>query len=197
MLKENMTKMIQQFTETDTTEIALYKNEKDYAEKHGLIPATTKVVEKDNRFEQAYLERCEKETIALLIVETPMFLKEKIDHLKIHPNEFLYVEDASFDLVGIDALSMEVDDVFGMYTALFGLKMKKQYDAAIKNYLETHLADNTGKYSISFSGQDGLWNMNLAVNCIDGFHADMTLLEAYELVYSFVFQMIETIEETK
>lgn len=192
-----MTQMIQKLTENEPTEIALYKDEKDYAEKNGLIPPTTKVIEKENRFDQAYLERCEKETVALIIVETPKFLDEKIDHLKTRANEFIYLEDASFDLVGIDALSMEVDDVFGMYTALFGLKMKKHYDAAIKNYLETHLADETGKFSVSFSGQDGLWNMNLAVNCIEGFHADMTLLEAYELVYAFVFQMVATIEETK
>lgn len=192
-----MTQMIQQLTENEPTEIALYKEAKEYAEKNGLIPPTIKVVEKDNRFDEAYLERCEKETIALIIVETPKFLEERIDHLQTHANEFLYVEDSSFDLVGIDALSMEVDDVFGMYTALFGLKMKKHYDEAIKNYLETHLADETGKFSVSFSGQDGLWNMNLAVNCIEGFHADMTLLEAYELVYAFVFQMIATIEETQ
>lgn len=197
LLKQNMTQLIQQLTENETTEIALHKIEKDYAEKHGLIPSPIKVVEKENRFDQAYVERCEKETIALVIVETPKFLDEQIDHLKTHSKEFLYVEDTSFDLVGIDALSMEVDDVFGMYTALFGLKMKKQYDAAIKDYLDTHLKNDTGKFSVSFSGQDGLWNMNLAVNCIDGFHADMTLLAAYELVYTFVFQMIETIEETK
>lgn len=197
MLKQNIIEMIQPLIENEPAEIALYKEVKAYAKRHDLIPSTIKVTEKENRFNQAYLERCEKETIALLIVETPKFLEEKMDHLKTHSKEFLYVEDASFDLLGIDALSMEVDDVFGTYTALFGLKMKKQYEASIKSYLETYLTNEAGRFSVSFSGQDGLWNMNIAVNCIDGFHADMTLQEAYQLVYAFVFQMVETIEETK
>lgn len=192
-----MTQYIQQLTETDINEIELYKEEKTYAEKHHLIPSTIQVVEKENRFENAYIERCEKETVNLIIVETARLLNDKIDHLQKHLREFIYVEDASFDLIGIDALSMEVDDVFDTYTALFGLKMKQKHEAAIKNYLETNLADQRGKFSVSFSGQDGLWNMNLAVNYIEGFRDDMTLLEAYELVYAFVFQMVETIEETK
>ncbi len=133
----------------------------------------------------------------LIIVETAIFLDEKLEHLKTHLREFVYLEDQSLDLVGIDALSLEVDDVFGTYTALFGLKMKQKYEAAIKAYLEENLVDQRGKFSVSFSGQDGLWNMNLAVNYIEGFRDDMTLLEAYELIYAFVFKMVETIEETK
>lgn len=192
-----MTQYIQQLIETNPNAIELYKEEKTYAEKHHLIPSTIQVSEKENRYKDAYIERCEKETVNLIIVETAIFLNEKIEHLKTHLREFLYVEDASFDLVGIDALSMEVDDVFGTYTALFGLQMKQKNETAIKNYLKTNLADERGRFSVSFSGQDGLWNMNLAVNYIEGFRADMTLLEAYELVYAFVFKMVETIEESK
>lgn len=197
LLKQNMTQYIQQLIEKETTEIELYREEKAYAEKHQLIPSTIKGIEKENRFENAYIERCEKETVNLIIVETAVFLEKKIEHLKKHLREFIYVEDPLFDIVGIDALSLEVDDVFGTYTALFGLNMKQKNEAAIKNYLETNLADERGRFSVSFSGQDGLWNMNLAVNYIEGFHEDMTLLEAYELVYTFVFKMVETIEETK
>ena len=195
MLKDHMTQYMQQFTETSSIE--LYKEEKAYAEKHHLIPKGINVIEKENRFENAYIERCEKETVNLIIVETPRFLEEKIAHLKMHTREFIYLEDSLFAIPGIDALSMEVDDVFGTYTALFGLKMKQKNEAAIKNYLETHLADQRGRFSVSFSGQDGLWNMNLAVNCIDGFQEEMTLLSAYELVYAFIFKMVETIEAEK
>lgn len=197
LLKQNMTLYIQHLLETESTEIELYKEEKAYAEQHGLIPSTTQVIEKENRFEKSYIERCEKETVNLIIVEAPMFLDGPIEHLKKQQDEFLYVEDPLFGIIGVDALSMEVDDVFGTYTALFGLKMKLKNEAAIKNYLETNLANQTGRFSVSFSGQDGLWNMNLAVNCIDGFNDDMTLLEAYKLVYAFIFNMVETIEETK
>lgn len=195
LLKENMKQYMQQQTETSVLE--LYKEEKVYAEKHQLIPEGIRVIEKDNRFENAYIERCEKETVNLIIVETPQFLAEKISHLKTQMREFIYMEDPLFSIVGIDALSLEVDDVFGTYTALFGLKMKQKNEAAIKCYLEAHLADQQGRFSVSFSGQDGLWNMNLAVNCIDGFQEEMTLLSAYELVYAFIFKMVETIEAAK
>ncbi len=193
-----MTDYLNEFIQQNPSDIKLYQEEKAYAIKHNLLPDSTEVVVEDttSRFDTAYLERCEKETIALIIVETPMFLKEKIDHLKTHSREFLYVESPFFNRLGVDALSMEVDDVFGTYTALFGLKMKKKYEDALKDYLNEHLTDERGKFSVAFSGEDGLWNMNLAVNYIEGFHEDMTLLDAYELVYSFIFQMVATIEET-
>lgn len=199
LLKQRMTQYINECIQQTPTQITLYKEEIEYAEKHQLIPNGVHVLEKshENRFETAHLERCEKETIALIIVEAPIFMKEKIDHLKTHQREFLYVESPLFNRLGVDALSMEVDDVFGTYTALFGLKMKKQYETALKQYLEEHLVDERGKFSVSFSGEDGLWNMNLAVNYIEGFHEELTLLEAYELVYLFIFNMVETIEETK
>lgn len=180
-------------------EINLYEEEKLYAEKNNLLPSSVDVHLKDSktRFDTAYLERCEKETIALIIVETPKFLHEKLTHLKTHSREFLYVESPLFSRLGIDALSMEIDDVFGTYTALFGLKMKKQHEVAIKSYLNEHLMDERGKFSVAFSGQDGLWNINIAVNYIESFHADMTLLETYELVYTFIFNMLAAIEENK
>lgn len=196
LLKQNVLNTIQEMIENDPTQIELYTEEKAYAEKHQLIPTGVQVIEKDNRFKEAYIERCEKETVNLMIVETAIFLEGKIEHLQTHLREFIYIEDASLDLIGIDALSLEVDDVFSTHTALFGLKMKQKNEAAIKNYLEANLKDERGKFSVSFSGQDGLWNMNLAINCMEGFRTDMTLREASELVYAFMFKMIETIEET-
>ncbi|MBO1912972.1 hypothetical protein J4G37_50225, partial [Microvirga sp. 3-52] len=127
MLKKQLEQYIADQLLNDPQKIELHKVEKDYAETHQLLPTGVEVVLKDatSNFSDAYLERCEKETVALIIVETPRFLEEKIDHLKTHIKEFLYVESKSFDLVGVDAVSLEVDDVFETYTAMFGLKMKK------------------------------------------------------------------------
>lgn len=194
-----MSRYISELIQNDSKKIELYKVEKHYAERHNLIPADMEVITKENttRFQDAYVERCEKETIALIIVETPKFLEEKIEHLKSRQEEFLYVESKFFDLVGVDALSMEIDDVFGTYTALFGLKMNKQQETAIKTYVDNHVSGEIGRFSVAFSGQDNLWNMNIAMNYIEGFKEEMTFLEAYELVYSFIFQMVETIEENQ
>lgn len=194
-----MTHYIQTCLQENPKTIHLYKEEIDYAKKHQLIPDSVDMIENDvaRRFDTAYLERCEKETINLIIVEAPLFLKEKIDHLKTHTREFIYVESPLFNRIGVDALSMEIDDVFGTYTALFGLKMQKKFEMALKDYLEDTLTNERGKFSVAFSGEDDLWNINLAVNYIEGFHNNLTLLEAYELVYSFIFKMVETIEDTK
>lgn len=199
LLKENLSRYISNSLQNNPTSIELYKEEILFAEKYGLVPADVELIEKNHqtRFDDAYVERCEKETIALIIVETPKFLEESINHLQLRQQEFLYVESSSFNIVGVDALSMEIDDVFGTYTALFGLKMNKQNETAIKKYLDTHLSGETGRFSVAFSGQDDLWNMNIAVNYIEGFKEEMTFLEAYELVYSFIFQMVETIEENQ
>lgn len=196
MLKKQMEQYISNALAQDAEKIALHIEAKEYAEKHELIPAGVEVIEKaaDSRFTDAYLERCEKATVALVLVEIPKFLDEKVDHLKKHNGEFLYVESPLFDMLGVDAISLELDDVFGTYTAMFGLKLQKKYEAAIKTYLDSHLSGEEGKYSVAFSGQDGLWDMNFALNYVEGFKEDMTLLEAYHLIYTFIFAMLEEIE---
>jgi hypothetical protein len=199
MLQKQLEQYIAELLQNDPEKIELHKAEKEYAEKHQLLPAGVEVVLQDaaSRFSDAYLERCEKETVALIIVETPKFLEEKISHLKTRMNEFLYVESKTFDLVGVDAVSLEVDDVFGTYTAMFGLKMKKKYESAIKEYLDANLSGEAGKFSVAFSGKDGLFDMNFALNYATGFNEEMTLLEAYDLIYSFVFSMVAEIEDAR
>jgi len=199
MLKKQLEQYIAEELQTEPTKIELHKEEKQYAEKHELLPTGVEIVLKDaaSRFSDAYLERCEKDTVALIIVETPKFLDGKINHLKTHIEEFLYVESKSFDLVGIDAVSLEIDDVFKTFTAMFGLKMKKKYESRIKDYLDAHLNGDEGKYSVAFSGNDGLFDMNFALNYATGFNEDMTFLEAYNLIYSFVFSMVADIEDAE
>ena len=199
MLKQQLEQYITAQLQTDAEKIALHKEEKTYVEKHQLLHTGVEVVLKDaaSRFSDAYLERCQKDTVALIIVETPKFLDTKIDHLKTHIEEFLYVESKSFDLVGIDAVSLEIDDVFKTYTAMFGLKMKKKYESRIKDYLDANLNGEEGKYSVAFSGNDGLFDMNFALNYAAGFSEDMTFLEAYNLIYSFVFSMVAEIEDAE
>ena len=194
-----MTQYITDALTQDAEKIELHVDEKGYVEKHQLIPAGVEIVEKatDSRFADAYLERCEKATVALVLVETPKFLEEKVNHLKKHNGEFLYVESKLFDILGVDAISLELDDVFGTYTAMFGLKLQKKYEAAIKEYLDRHLTGEEGKYSVAFSSKDGLWDMNFALNYADGFKEDMTLLEAYNLIYTFILTMLEEIEDAE
>ena len=198
MLKQQLEQYIAELLQTEPPKIELYKEEKQYAEKHQLLPAGVEVVVNDaSRFSDAYLERCEKDTVALIIVETSKFLDEKINHLKTHIEEFLYVESNSFDLVGVDAISLEVDDVFKTYTAMFGLQMKKKYESQVKEYLDANLTGEAGKYSVVFSGKDGLFDLNFALDYATGFNEEMTFLEAYDFIYSFIFSMVAEIEDAR
>ena len=180
-----------------TKQIELFKEEKVYAEKHELVPEGFDVVEKDagTRFSDAYIERCEKETDALILVEAPTFLDQPTDHLKKHRNEFVFVESTAFEIIGVESVSLEFDDVFETYTAMLGLKVQKKFGPAIKDYLEAHLVGDEGKYSVMFSMADGLWDVNFAIGYADGFKEDMPLLEAFQLIYDFIFSLIEAIED--
>ena len=84
MIKKQLEQYIAELVQTEPQKIELHKEEKQYAEKHQLLPAGVEVVLKDaaSRFSDAYLERCEKETVALIIVETPKFLDGKIESFK-------------------------------------------------------------------------------------------------------------------
>ncbi|MCZ2257732.1 branched-chain amino acid aminotransferase [Sporosarcina sp. G11-34] len=179
----------------EADKIELFKEEKEYAKKHGLFQ-DIEVLEKDSstRFADAYIERCEKETEALILVEAPIFLDQSIEHLKKNRHEFIFVESTSFGVIGVDAISLEFDDVFETYTALLGLKIQKKFGPAIKDYFETNLTGDAGKYSVMFSMADGLWDVNFALSYADGFKEDMTLAEAFQLIYQFLFTLVEACE---
>lgn len=196
MLKKQLEEYITNALKLNTEKIELHKEEKEYAEKHSLLPDGVDIILKDesSRFSDAYVERCEKSTVALILGEIPSFLDGKITHLKEHIEEFVYVESKFFELLGIDAISLELDDVFRTYTAMFGLTMRKKFESGIKSYLDSHLTDGEGKYSVAFSERDGLWDMNFSLNYAEGFKDDMTMLEAYNLIYNFIFNMVETLE---
>ena len=179
----------------EANKIELFKEEKEYAEKHGLFQ-DIEVLEKDSstRFADAYIERCEKETDALILVEAPIFLEQPIEQLKKNRHEFLFVESASFAVVGVESISFEFDDVFETYTAMLGLQLQKKFGTAIKDYFETNLTGDAGKYSVLFSMEDGLWDVNFALSYAEGFKEDMTLAEAFQHIYQFLFTLVETCE---
>ena len=195
MLKKRLELHIAEALKVNEGNISLYKEESDYAEKHGLIPTGVKVteIEGNTRFDGAYLERADKETEEL-VVETPKLLEEQVERLKRYRREFVYIESTAFDIIGVDAISLELDDVFETYTAMFGLKLQKKYESDIKAYFDEHLTGEESKYSIAFSMKDGLWDVNFAISYAYGFSEEMTLLEAYQLTFRFIFSLIEQIE---
>ena len=99
-------------------------------------------------------------------------------------------------MVNAESICLEVDDVFGTFEVMLGLKLQKKYEKAIKSYLEDELIGDI-KVSLLFSQNDGLWDFNFALNNIEGFNDELPIGEVLVLVYRFLFKLAETIEENK
>ena len=140
------------------------------------------------------LERCDKETEETLAVETAAFLQQKLAYLKAHQAEFLYAESADFTNLKMDAVVLEFDETFKVYTALFGLRLQKKVSAQLKAYLRDHLKGMLGSSSAMFAGNEGIWEINIALDAIEGFSGDETIQQAYELLVGFVKELLEEIE---
>lgn len=195
MLKKQMESYISE--SVIENKIELFKEEKDYVEKHKLLAEDIILVEKENtsRFTDAYMERSNKESEELISEENSAFLSQPIEYLKKNKDEFLYFESRWFELIGVEALSLEVDDVFGTYNAMFGLKFQKKMGDVLKTYLTKELQEGIGSFSLMFNQGEGLWDVNVALDNIKGFQEDMSLEEAFPLIYRFLFNLVQTIEE--
>lgn len=136
------------------------------------------------------IERCHKQTDDLIATESAEFLSTPLHYLKEHAQEFLYMEAPIFEELKMDAVVFEYDEMFDTYTALFGLRLQKKYAAAIKDYLHSHLRPIFGASSASFSGNDGLWEINIALTAIEGFKENGTLLDAISSLETFMKSFI-------
>lgn len=179
-------------------EIILCKEEIAYANIHQMIEDENKIIEKNDAslFSNAYIERSNKETEELEGVESINFLNQPIDYLRKHKQEFIYIDSNRFNIIGMDSFCMEVDDVFGTYEAMLGLKLQKKHEKTIKNFLATELKGDT-KFSLLFSQGDGLWDVNFAINGVEGFNENISIGEACKLVYLFLFKLVRTVEENR
>lgn len=119
--------------------------------------------------------------------ESAAFLSQPLAYLKINKSEFLYIESSWFDLIGVETLSLEVDDVFGTYNALFSLKFQKKMGNVLKAYLNKELQGVIGIYSLMFNQGDGLWDVNFSLNSVEGFKEEMSLGDALSLLSFSVY----------
>jgi hypothetical protein len=178
--------------------VELYKEEMQYIQKHLLVSNDVEMIEitGQSRFFNAYIEIVSKETEEVITTETGNFLKEKLNYLKRHMGVFIYMESSWFEIVGVDAVSLEVDDLFGNYDVMVGLRLQKKWEPVIRSVLKQELGDEE-KFDLMFSNEDGLWDLNFDLNAVEGFSENMSLEDAYQVIYQFLFQLVELIEESK
>ncbi|RHW37599.1 branched-chain amino acid aminotransferase [Lysinibacillus yapensis] len=141
------------------------------------------------------IERCLKDTEEVIAKEEVSFLNTPLNYLNQHMEEFIFIESEAFHGMKTESLSFEVDDVFKTYMVLFGFQVQKKYASTIKAYLEEHLHGENIYASYIFSGEDGLWDVNLPLNNVEGFTEEMTFNEAISLIYNFAAKLVHTIEQ--
>lgn len=169
---------------------SLFPIEKEYAVNQGLIEENAEINNKEWSF--PVIERCLKETEEVIKVESESFMNEPVSYFIKNANEFLYVESNAFATIGVDGVAFEMDDVFGTSTVLFGLKVQKKWGSVLKDYLAANVGSKT--YSAMFSDKDGLWDVNIPLDQLDGFQKDIALKDAMDLAYRFIFKLLEAIE---
>lgn len=145
-------------------------------------------------FSDAYIERCDKETENMIKNESGAFLSNPLTYLKKNKQEFIYIESKWFDEIGVEAVSLEVDDVFGTYDVMLGLKLQKKFDKQLKEHLNSNLFGDEAKFDLMFSQDDGLWNLNFALNYVEGFKEEITLNEAFDMIYHFLIKLVEVVK---
>lgn len=150
----------------------------------------------ETSFSEAYIERCNKDTETMIANESSNFLNQPLTYLKDHKNEFIYVESILFEEIGVEGVSLEVDDVFGTYDVMLGLKLQKKFEKMLKDQLNHSLQGDEAKFDILFSHDDGLWDLNFALNYVDGYRENISLHEALQLIHQFLSTLVHTIKQT-
>lgn len=145
-------------------------------------------------FNNSYIERSNKETEEKISSESADFLEKSIQYLKKEMNEFIYIEDELFDKIGVDGVSLEVDDLFHTYDVMLGLKLPKKQENTIRTYLNNALKGEDIKFDLMFDGQDGLWNLNFTLDYVEGFREDMSILEAYRAIYQLLSSLVDSVK---
>lgn len=189
MLKKQMELLM-----NEQVNVGLVDVEKAYAKKHALL-SEDEIVEMTT-LQVDVIERCNKETEELLAEETASFLAMPVHYLKEHPNEFMYVASDRLDVIRVDSFALEFDEMFGVYSALFGLRLQKKQSEFLHAYLKADLQHEKMTYSAAFSGQEGLWEVNLALDALDGFSEEQSFDEVIVRLYRFIFGLLEELEET-
>jgi hypothetical protein len=176
--------------------IAMFSDEVAYAQENGLLPEGTAVEPMDDavRFHDALIERVDKETEELVQTEeAPAFLETPVNFIKQHVNEFLFIDSKWFDIIRIDGLTLEVDDVFGHYSILTGLKQQKKTGAELKAILAGKLHGDD-KVQLLWNDKDGLFDLNLSIEKLEGFNENDSIGKTLQLIYHLLFSSLKELE---
>ncbi|HEY4579058.1 MAG TPA: hypothetical protein VIG63_04290 [Savagea sp.] len=132
------------------------------------------------------IERCHKETDEVIETLSKEALDTPMNQLEKWMDSFIYLESPHFDQLQMDCLTLEKDDVFLTYTALFGLHLPKDQQEFLKYYIETHTNPTLAKHAILYSDKDRMFDVNFTLDALEGFNAQLTIQETIDLLSAFM-----------
>jgi hypothetical protein len=154
------------------------------------------MVKEKLNFEAFRIELCNKETDELIREVPSTFLEEPLKYLDSNKNEYIFMEADGFNEINIDGLSLEQDDLFSYYDAMFGLKLQKKYRNEMVSFFEGTLQGEK-RFNILFNGDDGLWDVNISINDLPSYEDSMTIKDAVEQVHSYLSELLKEITMKK
>ncbi|MFK4997858.1 hypothetical protein ACI2OX_11675 [Bacillus sp. N9] len=80
---------------------------------------------------------------------------------------------------------------------LLGLKLQKKQERFLKSYFANNLHGEDVKFSLLFNQAEGLWDVNFTLNYIEGFEENISMVDAYCMIYRFLFALLEFLEEER
>ena len=193
MISKHLKKYMEDSLQNGKTECILSAEEKAYIEKHDGLGGIS-IAEEKEPFVEAYIELSDKETEEMIAEKDTSFLGQPVSYFKEHINQFLYVEAVEFERIGVDSACFEVDDIFGSYEALLGLKLQKKHDKAIKEYVRAHIDPDKGRFSMMFNANEGIWDINVSLDGLPGFDESFTVKAALSFIRTFLFGLMEAVE---
>jgi hypothetical protein len=145
----------------------------------------------------AHFEVCNKETEAVISTNENSILEKPITYLKDNNSAFIYLDSKDFEKIGVDSVSLELDDLFETYNVMLGIKLQKKYSAKIKEFLNRELGGVEPKFSLLFNQEDGLWDLNYPINHQVGYSEDLLIKEAFILTYQLIEKLLFEIKQEK
>lgn len=137
------------------------------------------------------LEICLKETEDTIRIADDHFLQQPISYLQSNIAEFFFVDSPDFDTIHVDSLALEVDDLFKTYMVLFGLQGKKKEGDVIRKFIEEKVQNQLLGLSISFSDNEGFWEVNMPLDPIKGFEETMSIRDVLQLLHGILGELDE------
>lgn len=112
------------------------------------------------------------------------FVKDQIEN-------YIYVAKPTYDELKIEGFVVELDDIFRFYNLLVGIYVPKAKMKAIEEVLLSKWTNPEFKFAFTFDANEGVAELNLPLDYVEGFRDDFTVAETID----FVEELLTTIQK--